>query len=92
MTEATMPKQSNVVRITEYQNRDTIEVCQEIIELAKIGEVTGMIFALREGDKVHGIGATGTYRDDPFTAKVVVGGLFDLFSRLGRRLVTEDDL
>jgi hypothetical protein len=79
-----MPKESNVVRLIEYKNKDTIEVCQEIIALAKAGEVSGMIFALREGDKVHGIGLTGAYRDDPFTAKVVVGGLFDLLTKLGR--------
>jgi hypothetical protein len=67
-----------------YIQQDTIEVCEAILAKAKRGEITGMIFALREGEFDHGIGATGDYRDDPLLAKQVVGGLFDLFSELAK--------
>lgn len=67
-----------------YTQQDTIEVCEAIIAKARRGEITGMIFALREGPHDHGIGVTGFYRDDPLLAKQIVGGLFDLFSELAR--------
>jgi hypothetical protein len=67
-----------------YIQQDTIEVCQAIIAKAQRGEITGMIFALREGPYDHGIGVTGSYREDPLLAKQVVGGLFDLFSDMAK--------
>jgi hypothetical protein len=73
-----------VTRLHTYIQQDTIEVCKAIIAKAERGEVSGMIFAIREGPNDHGIGATGFYRDDPLTAKSVVGGLFDLFSEMAK--------
>ena len=73
-----------VVRLHKYINSDTIEVCEAIIAKTKRGEVSGMIFAIREGTHSHGIGATDFYRNDPLCGKLVVGGLFDLFSELAK--------
>lgn len=70
--------------IRTYIAQDTIEVCEAISAKARRGEITGMIFAIREGEFDHGIGATGDYRKDPLLAKQVVGGLFDLFSELAK--------
>lgn len=80
---------NKVTKLHTYIQQDTIEVCKAIIAKAERGEITGMIFALREGPYDHGIGATGFYRDDPLTAKSVVGGLFDLFSELAKPQMTD---
>ena len=79
----------NVTRLHKYINQDTIEVCKAIIAKAERGEVTGMIFAIREGPTDHGIGATGFYRNDPLSGKLVVGGLFDLFAEMAIPLTVD---
>jgi hypothetical protein len=85
-----MPKKtppSNAITIVEYQNKDTIAVCREIIEKAERGEVTGMLFALRLTDFEHGIGATGTYRDDPVSGLTAAGRLLNILSKLASKMV-----
>lgn len=84
-----MPKkpQSNVVRIVEYKNRDTIAVCREIIAKAERGEVTGMLFALRLGDFDHGIGATGSYLKDPISGLAVAGRLLSIISKFAEKMM-----
>jgi hypothetical protein len=80
---------NKIIRLNKYINIDTIEVCEAIIAKAKRGEITGMIFAIQEGLNDHGIGATGAYRENPLNGKLVVGGLFDLFSELARPLAVD---
>jgi hypothetical protein len=84
-----MRKPHKVITINEYSNADTIEVCEAIIERVKGGTCFGMIYALDEGQaedgvETHGVGATGSYRENPVQGRAIAGALFDLFGRLAR--------
>lgn len=78
---------NNVIRIIEYRNKDTIAVCEEIIEKAKRGEIVGMLYAIRLNDFDHGIGATGKYRDDPISGLAAAGRLLNVLSKLANKMV-----
>lgn len=54
-----------VIRITEYRNRDTINVLEDLLARAKRGEVLGLCYAFKRNAGHHGIGLTGEYIDDP---------------------------
>jgi hypothetical protein len=86
-----MPRSGDkVIWITEYENSDTIEVCEAIIRRVKDGTCKGMIYALDEGAgpngvEEHGVGATGSYRRNPVQGRAIAGALFDYFAQLARQ-------
>jgi hypothetical protein len=61
-----------VIRITEYRDRDTINVLEDLLERAKRGEIRGMCFAIKTDVAHHGIGLTGEYIEDPTDVLAVV--------------------
>jgi hypothetical protein len=62
-------------------------VLKEILAKAERGEVTGMVFGLRLGDADHGIGVTGSYRDDPISSVAVAGRIVTMCSREASKIV-----
>lgn len=67
---------SNVIPIKQRANQETVEALEEMLQMAKRGEVTGMIFAIQFPSKKYTIGSSGFYREDPLAALGVVGRLF----------------
>jgi hypothetical protein len=61
-----------VIRITEYRDRDTINVLEDLLKRAKRGEVRGICFAIKTDIGHHGIGLTGEYITDPTDVLAVV--------------------
>jgi hypothetical protein len=71
-------KAATVVTITEYQNRETIEVCEHLLQKAKTGEITGMIVVLQLGQWDEGICITGEYKSVPVYGKKAVVRLMEI--------------
>jgi hypothetical protein len=66
----------DVLRISEYRNRELISFLEELTIEAKKGEVSGLAFAIVKRDCTHGIGVVGHYRDNPLLASGVIARLF----------------
>ena len=78
-----MPNQKEPATIFDfasYKNRDTVDVLTEALNRAKNGEITGMVFAFYMGNRRHGVGVTGHYRDNPEDAVGVSGQIFKYYS------------
>jgi hypothetical protein len=71
-----------VTSIVEYRNKETVAVLEELLDQARRGEITGLAFACKVGDKNHGIGLTGDYRDDPISTLAVVSRIAHVLNGL----------
>lgn len=58
----------NVTKITDYQNRETIEALRELLSRAEQGRIRAFAFSVKTGTKRHLIGFTGDYWTDPADA------------------------
>lgn len=83
---------SNVISIKEYKERETIATLERLLEKAKAGEITGLIYTVRLGEWNHGVGVTGTYRQDPISGLGATGRVFDILNQEARRLMGTSDL
>ena len=64
-----------ITRITEFQNKELINLLDDWLQLAKKGELTGIAYAVRFNNFHHGMGIAGTYVYDPAAASAVIGHL-----------------
>lgn len=64
-----------ILKISEYRNRELISFLDELSEEARKGEVIGLAFAIVRKDCMHGIGVVGHYRDNPLLASGVISRL-----------------
>lgn len=55
----------NVIRIEEYQPRDTVKTLRELLARAETGRLRGFAFAIKTGQLRHRYGFTGDYRANP---------------------------
>jgi hypothetical protein len=54
----------NLVRLSEYRNRELVAVLKELLNLAEDGHASGMAFVVKIG-KTHRGGLAGDYRRNP---------------------------
>ena len=57
-----------VTKLDEWKNRDTVETLADLLEKARKGEISGLLFSVRLGAKHHAMGAAGEYLSDPMMA------------------------
>jgi hypothetical protein len=55
----------NVVRMTEFRNRELVAVCRELLRLAEKGEAQGLAFVVKLGRRSHRPGLVGDYTRNP---------------------------
>ena len=70
-----------VVQIAEYRNREIVEYLEQLLEAAKAGEVTGLAFAVKQGQWHATIGTLGDYSVDYVGALGVVARLISFINR-----------
>ena len=75
---------AQVVSISAFRNRDLIYTLRNLLEQAEAGEVTGLLYTARIGDKDHGIGACGTYADDPLGGLAAMTLAIDTFKTMAK--------
>lgn len=85
-------KTKNVITIKEYRNQDTVDTLEKLLEMARSGKVTGLIYTVRLDDWNHGVGVTGYYREDPISGLGAVGRVFDVLNQAARKGMGSDDL
>jgi hypothetical protein len=85
-------KSSNVISIKEYKERDTIATLERLLEKARAGEITGLIYTVSLSQWDHAVGVTGRYREDPISGLGAAGRVFDILNQEARRLMKSDDL
>lgn len=56
---------AKVTKMVEYRNADTIKACEDLLDMAKRGDITGMCFVINFGNLGQGAGVTGTYWANP---------------------------
>ncbi len=78
---------NNVIRIVEYKSRETVEALETMLEMARAGEISGMVFALRLGDWNHGVGVTGEYEKDPIAAASVAARILKILGNRADKMV-----
>lgn len=59
---------TKIISITEYRNRDVIEVLESVLAMAKRGRAPGLMLAVQKDDNEHIINITGTYRHNTMAA------------------------
>lgn len=69
----------NITDIKERNSRDTVATLEDLMRRARLGQISGMAFAIKTGARSHRIGFTGHYLDDPLEALGCV-------TRMGYRL------
>jgi len=74
-----MPGESKVFGINAIRGSDTIAVCQEIIDLVKSGNASGMMFAIRRNGG-HQWGVTGEYKTKPIEICMIAAAFFNKYS------------
>lgn len=79
-----------VTKITEYRTRDTVKALEELLEMAKAGKLTGLVFACKYGPWDHGIGVVGDYYKDPIPALAIAGRLFRALNKFADENVQGD--
>jgi hypothetical protein len=87
-----MDRTSNVIQLSTFRSRselpscgkksgEVIQVCEEIIGLAKRGRVTGLMFALYDKEEQEPKpGATGDFLEDPIFGIAAAGLLVESFA------------
>lgn len=53
-----------VVRLNDFRNRDVILFCEQLLEKAVSGEITGLIYTARLNGEDHAVSAVGVYSKD----------------------------
>lgn len=61
-------KSQLVTRLSEYRNRETIGILEQLLEQAKQGAILGILFCVRIEHKHHAMGVAGCYHADPAQA------------------------
>jgi hypothetical protein len=72
------------VKITEFQNRQTIHVLEDLLRRARKKQLNGIAFSVSFGKGHHGIGLTGDYTEDPLTAFAAIGSLYHSIDKHAR--------
>lgn len=85
-------KVNNVISIKEFKERDTIATLERLLEKARAGEITGLIYTVRLGEWSHAVGVTGRYREDPISGLGAAGRVFDILNQEARRLMGDVEL
>lgn len=55
----------HVVNLAEYRNRGVISALEELLALAKNGDIQAVVFVAKFGPHDHRAGATGDYKRHP---------------------------
>lgn len=55
---------ASVVRLNDFRNRDVIRFCEQLLQKAISGEITGLIYTARLNDEDHAVSAIGVYAKD----------------------------
>lgn len=55
----------NVVHLVKHKNRALVDGLRELLELAESGNITGLVFVVKFGQKDHRAGTLGDYRSHP---------------------------
>lgn len=64
--QSALPAQgASVVNINDFRNRDVIRLCEQLLQKAISGELTGLIYTARLDDEDHAVAAVGCYARDP---------------------------
>lgn len=71
-----------VVNLKEYRNRGVVNALEELLELAKTGDIQALVFVAKFGPRDHRAGTTGDYKAHPeeamsaaFIMKLKLAGL-----------------
>jgi len=73
---------SEIVKISDYKSRDTMDVLKLLMDQVDRGEIRGLVFVARLGPKHHGMGMTGEYHSDPLLALAAVSRVTYRLNRL----------
>lgn len=72
---------ATVTSIFDYGNRELIETLVDLLQMARNGEVVGLIFAAQLHSRKDLLGAAGSYLDDMTTALGASARLMHLANR-----------
>lgn len=70
------------MEIIEWKTNETVEVLEELLKLAKDGEITGLMFSYKLLGHRGGIGLTGEYRKDPISVLQPAARLSHILNRM----------
>lgn len=73
---------SEIVKITDYKSRETMDVLKLLMEQVCVGDLRGIVFVARLGPKHHGMGMTGEYHRDPLLGLAAVARVTYRLNRL----------
>lgn len=75
---------SNVVTIKAYGDKDTVSTLTRLLEMAKNGQIGGMVYALKLSEWNHAVGITDDYRADPCSGIAATGRIFEVLNAEAR--------
>jgi hypothetical protein len=59
---------AQILPLHRHRHADTIEALEVLLDQARAGQLTGLMFVAKYGMHKHDPGATGDYRSDPTNA------------------------
>lgn len=57
-----------VTRLSEYKNKETVGVLEQLLAQARNGDISGLLFCVRLSSNHHAMGISGIYHADPTQA------------------------
>lgn len=76
-----------IVNLMAYRSHEVVSVLEELLALAKAGDVTALAFVIQAGPLMHKAGISGDYRRHPGEA---IPALLTLKNRLLLEISIED--
>lgn len=55
----------HLVYLSRYKNREVVKVLEEMLALARAGELSGLAYVIKTAPAEHSAGAAGDYRRHP---------------------------
>lgn len=74
------------LKLVENVNKEMIEGLEALLELAKSGKVTGMVYGIKHGPGDHSVGILGCFTEKPYAGKRLADKLSSVLDKKAQEL------
>jgi|GEM_PF-5842830 len=76
------------LKLVQTVNREMVEGLEVLLELARSGKVTGMVYGVKHGPGDHSVGILGCFTEKPYAGKRLADRLSSVLDKKAQELET----